>query len=199
MRAALSEFARSGFEGASTRAIAEAAEVPHSLVLYHFGNKEELWLETVKASVQWYTRHRFGAPARPRRDDPVGQLRRHFRRYVYFSAQYPDFFRMFTNENKLESERLKWFVTHHTGPFLSRIAGLIAEAQALGAFVEGDPLTLIYLFIGAATIPYRSASEIAQITGERTDTPEAIERHLAMLDRLFFRTPPTPPSSDPSS
>lgn len=36
-------FAKAGFEGASTRKIAEAAEVPAGLINYHFGSKDDLY------------------------------------------------------------------------------------------------------------------------------------------------------------
>ena len=44
---ALNLFAKKGFDGASTREIADAAGVTHALIKYHFGSKEELWKEAV--------------------------------------------------------------------------------------------------------------------------------------------------------
>jgi AcrR family transcriptional regulator len=189
VRSALSEFALLGFEGASTRGIAEAAGVPHSLVIYHFHSKDELWYETVKEAVRRYTRRDFGA-AEPEIDgDPVRRLKRKFARYIRFSAEYPDFFRMLKHENTLASDRLAWLVTNHVGPTMDHMAELIRRAQALGAFVEGDPLGLLYLFLGSATIPYQSAREIKLLTGQSPNTEQAIRRHVELCERLFFRTP----------
>ncbi len=192
IRSALSQFALLGFDGASTRGIAEAAEVPHSLVIYHFHTKEELWYETVKEAVRWYTRRSFGVVGPVREGDPVRRLKRNFAHYIRFSAEYPDFFRMITRENSLASERLEWLVTNHVGPTLAHTTELIRRAQALGAFVEGDPLSLLYLFLGSATSPYRSAREIELLTGAAPDTEDAIRRHIELCERLFFRTPPAP-------
>ena len=47
LQAALSLFAERGFEGASTRAIAERAAVPQGLIRHHFGSKEALFKEVV--------------------------------------------------------------------------------------------------------------------------------------------------------
>lgn len=44
IRAALGVFGRSGFDAASTRAIAEAAGVNQALIGYHFGGKQGLYL-----------------------------------------------------------------------------------------------------------------------------------------------------------
>ncbi|MDB5443757.1 MAG: hypothetical protein JWP73_2133 [Phenylobacterium sp.] len=192
IRSALSQFALLGFDGASTRGIAEAAEVPHSLVIYHFHTTEELWYETVKEAVRWYTRRNFGVVGPVRVGDPVRRLKRNFAHYIRFSAEFPDFFRMLTRENALASKRLEWLVTNHVGPTLAHTTELIRRAQALGAFVEGDPLSLLYLFLGSATSPYRSAREIELLTGEAPDTEDAIRRHIELCERLFFRTPPAP-------
>ena len=54
LAAALECFGASGFEGASTRAIAEKADVTHTLVLYHFQSKEQLWVATVEDVVSKY-------------------------------------------------------------------------------------------------------------------------------------------------
>lgn len=44
IRAAIAIFGRSGFDGASTRAIADAAKVNQALISYHFGGKSGLYL-----------------------------------------------------------------------------------------------------------------------------------------------------------
>jgi AcrR family transcriptional regulator len=43
LEAAFDAFAATGFAGASIADVAELANVPKSLVQYHFGSKEELW------------------------------------------------------------------------------------------------------------------------------------------------------------
>jgi len=189
VKAALAEFAMVGFDSASTRRIADAANVPHSLVIYHFKSKDQLWYETIKESVQWYTRRDFGVFPPLAEDDPTARLKRVFAHFIRFSADHPDFFRALTHENALASERLVWLAKHHVGPTLEQSTELIRRAQALGTFVEGDPLTLMYLFLGSATSPYRSAREIELITGKSTHDPAAIQRHIETCERLFFRTP----------
>ncbi len=44
LHAAMEVFGRDGFHAASTRAIAQAAQVNQALIGYHFGNKERLYL-----------------------------------------------------------------------------------------------------------------------------------------------------------
>ena len=47
-KAALSEFAKRGFRGASIDQIAKTAGVAKPLIHYHFASKDELWKLTVK-------------------------------------------------------------------------------------------------------------------------------------------------------
>ncbi|MBR3926291.1 MAG: TetR/AcrR family transcriptional regulator [Akkermansia sp.] len=47
MRAAITQFTRLGYEGASMREIANAADVNIGLIRYHFGNKADLYRDTL--------------------------------------------------------------------------------------------------------------------------------------------------------
>jgi TetR/AcrR family transcriptional regulator len=186
MKAALAEFARRGFENTSTREIADSARVPHSLVIYHFGKKDDLWYETVKEAVGHYTKHSFGALEPVGEGDSAARLKKIFARYIRFSAEFPDFFRMMTHENMLGSKRLSWLVKNHVEPLTRHLTELIRRAQKQGTFVKGDPLRLLYIFLGTATVLYRSARELELLTGKEQDTPSAISNHIALCERLFF-------------
>jgi len=188
MKAALAEFARRGFESTSTRDIADSAGVPHSLVIYHFGDKDDLWYATVREAVGVYTRHSFGAAKPVGEEDPAIHLKRIFARYIRFSAEFPDFFRMMTHENLVGSKRLSWLVKNHVAPTTRQMTELIRRAQKQGSFVGGDPVRLLYLFLGAATSPYRSARELKLLTGKAQDAPAAINSHIALCESLFFLT-----------
>ena len=188
LRIVNAEFAKFGFDGASTRGISQAAEVPHSLVIHHFSSKAELWHETVSEAASWYL-GRLSSLEHDPAGDAVSRLRTFFAEYIRFSADHPDFFRMMTQENTLRSERIDWLVEHHARDLAKRISGLIAEAQAQGRFVEGEPTELLYMFVGAATSPYRSSREIELLTGSTPHEPARVEEHIRACERLFFREP----------
>src|SRR5580704_6578922 len=48
LQAALECFGAFGFEGTSTRAVADRAGLSHPLLLYHFESKDRLWLSTME-------------------------------------------------------------------------------------------------------------------------------------------------------
>ncbi|MBE7184340.1 MAG: TetR/AcrR family transcriptional regulator [Methylobacterium mesophilicum] len=184
--AALSEFARSGFDGSSTRGIAEAAGIPHSLVLHHFGGKDALWRETVHETVRIYA-ERITSDGGSEHDDAASRLRNHFAAYIRFSAQHPDMFRMMTQENTLGSERLSWLVDAHTRALVETVTTLIGRAQADGTFIAGDPLQLLYIFLGAATGPYRSTAELRLLGVDDPASPMRIDAHIAACEQMFFK------------
>lgn len=185
-RAALAQFALLGFDGASTRGIALAAAVPHSLVLHHYKSKTELWYETVSSIIAVY-RERMVDDAGLQEQSAADRLRHFLADYIRFSAAYPDFFCMMTQENLRKSDRLRWLVEHHVGKVAAHLTALIAQAQANGTFVAGDPLQLMYVFLGSATSPYRSAAEIELLTGQSAGDPARVEQHIQICLSLFMR------------
>lgn len=56
MRAAISQFTRLGYEGASMRDIANAAGVNIGLIRYHFGHKADLYRDTLAYISEQYNR-----------------------------------------------------------------------------------------------------------------------------------------------
>lgn len=188
IKAALAEFAKFGFEGASTRQVAAAIDVPHSLVIHHFSNKNDLWHATVKEAVSWYSGRVVDVPDDGQAPTAARRLRHWFAEYIRFSADHPDFFRMMTQENTLRSERLVWLTDQHIRETLRQASELVRAAQEEGEFVEGDPVQLVYIFLGAATSPYRSDGEIEILTGKHPADPAQVEEHIRTCERLFFQT-----------
>src|SRR3954471_10749841 len=99
--AALDLFAERGFDGASTRLIAERAGVAQPLLNYHFAGKQELWQAAVddlfdrlrESNVRW-----FGAIGDPA--DDVDVARSMVRHFVEFSAAHPQLHRIIMQESK---------------------------------------------------------------------------------------------------
>src|SRR5882757_8685357 len=70
LESALHEFAASGFEAASTRAIAARAGVRQSQLTYHFDSKDVLWRAAVDHLFGRFDRE-FVAALEPGPDDPA--------------------------------------------------------------------------------------------------------------------------------
>ncbi|MDP1534819.1 MAG: TetR family transcriptional regulator C-terminal domain-containing protein, partial [Rubrivivax sp.] len=88
-------FARAGFNGATTAAIAETAGLPKANLHYHFGSKRELYREVLARTL-----HDWLAPMDGLQPgaDPGTALAHYIRAKMTLSAQRPDASRVFANE-----------------------------------------------------------------------------------------------------
>ncbi len=185
--AALSEFAKKGFEGASTRAIAAAADVKHSLVTYHFGAKEELWRAVLERSLGHYRDELAGRLEGLRGVDDYTKLRLVQEEFVRFAAKNPSFHLLMAGEANRKTDRLDWLVSSLLRPIFDLKTGLIRSVQREGRFIEGDPYHLQYLFIGASTRIFMLSVEVEAIAGWSPLEEEFVERHVELCMSLFFR------------
>ncbi len=74
MRAAIAQFTRLGFDGASMREIANAAEVNIGLIRYHFGSKVDLYRDTLAYVSDQYNSVCLGALQQAQRSGDAEEL-----------------------------------------------------------------------------------------------------------------------------
>ena len=189
LEAALREFADKGFDGASTREIAERAEVNHRLVGHHFGNKELLWKATATSVFGDYVhqqRERYQGLSGV--DQPI-LLRLMLREFILFSARVPQLHRFMVQANERGRERLKWLIKNHVEPGMALELMLLKRAQEVGMLRSGDAMHLRYLFIGAATSVFTLAEEYELISKQNPFEKEFVEKHIEIVLSLFLTSP----------
>ncbi len=150
LHAALECFGAFGFEGTSTRAVAERARVSHPLLLYHFDSKEQLWQSTMEDVIGHYRlefEQRLGLTGL---GDAVAGLRAFIENFVRFSARTPQLYRVMTQDSTQGSERIHWLIETHLRASFEQVLGMIIRAQAEGRVRGGDPARLYYAIIGLA-------------------------------------------------
>jgi AcrR family transcriptional regulator len=186
VEAALALFAARGYEGATTRAIAEGAGVALAALPYHFETKEALWRA---AAGRIFERLREQFEARIRGLEGVDlrtRLRLLLRDFVLFAASHPELHRFMLQEGAGRSTRLEWLVETHLRPLFAFVRTQVAEAEALGIVPHGRPEHLFYAMIGAASMPYAVAPEFELLTDRDPAEKALTEQHVDMLLRLFF-------------
>jgi AcrR family transcriptional regulator len=190
--AAVQEFGALGFEGASTRTIANQAGVQHTLVTYHFQTKEGLWREAMSSIFADY-KHTFDARLQGLRGvDDATKLRLIHEDFIRYGARHLNFHRMMAQVAAKPSPQLDWLVETYLRETFDARAKMIRSAQKAGLFIPGDPYHLEYLFIGAVTRIFMLAAEVEKISGRSPLNPEFIEEHVQVCLGLFFREPPPP-------
>jgi AcrR family transcriptional regulator len=186
--AALEVFAARGFDGATTRAIAERAGVALAALPYHFETKEALWraaAERIFGLLHAHFEAHSGAAARAGAA-PEAQLREMLREFVRFAARHPELHRFMLQEGTGASPRLAWLIEKHVRPRFELLRDLLARAQRQGLAPKGRPEHLFYAVIGAASMPYAVAPEFRRLTGDDPSDASLVEAHVEFLFQLFF-------------
>lgn len=189
LKAAAAEFAEHGFQGASTRSVADKAGVQHALVIYHFKSKEGLWRTVISAMNE-----RFATMYRSRLEglrgvDAALKLKLIMEDFIRFSAANPSFHWLMAHEANKGGKRMNWLLDEYVKQFFKTMTDLIKAAQKDGRFVAGDPYHLQYIFLGAATHLYMLAAEVKKTSGRSPTTPSYVEEHVKLCLSLFFKEP----------
>lgn len=184
--AALECFGAFGYEGTSTRAVAERAGVTHTLVIYHFGSKEQLWLAMMEDALSNYSAS-VSENLQTSADRAAGEsLKIFIEQFVRLSARHPQIHRIMTMEGNQESDRLKWVIDHYLRDHFTLVRDLIKRGQAEGSVRECDAARLYYYIIGGGGTPYTLSTEYRELTGRDVFSEAEIYRNIAFLFETVF-------------
>ncbi len=196
VEAALTEFAAHGYDGASTRAIAERAGVHQPLINYHFRSKADLWRESVSALFDELASQLAPAAAEapPEGTDDWARLCAVVDVLVHFAAQRPELNRIMVAEATADSVRLAWITETYTAPAYRQFAEVWERLRSAGRVVDLDPMVAYYTVVGAASLLYANAPEARRITGREPTDDEVVDHHAEVLCTMLGTTaPPTRP------
>ena len=186
LKAALDCFGAYGFEGTSTRMVAQRAGVTHTLVLYYFNSKDDLWLAMMDDALGTYSAalaenldNRSGKSAAER-------LRIFIEQFVRLSADMPQIHRIMTMEGNQDTDRLEWVINCYLRDHFGRIKDLIKKGQEEGSVRDCDASRLYYFILGAGGTPFTLSTEYRAITGRDVFSEPEILRNVAFLYELVF-------------
>ena len=186
LSAAFKAFAESGYDGASVNKIAERAEVPQPLVVYHFPSKDALWVASVEEALDQFMKRLLPELEAKSNLDPATRLSLIFREFVRYSATGPALLEIMIDANKRHGTNLTKVVENRLRPVYERLRVLIEAAQETGAIPAGDPGLIYYSLVAVASTPFSLNREFGQLTGRDLLAPEMVEAQADLLVRLFF-------------
>ena len=185
--AALQAFSEMGFDGASTRAIAERAGVTLGLLQYHFGGKQKLWRAAVDRAFEQMRSGIVAVLDDASITDERERMRRVLREHVHFVARRPEFVRLMHDEGKRKGPRMRWLVDRHTRPLFERLAQTIEGLQARGALpADIAPIHFVYILIGATDLIFHQSEECKRIAGFDPHSDAAADAHVRAIEHLLF-------------
>lgn len=186
LAAALQCFSIFGFEGTSTREVAARANVTHTLVLYHFQSKEQLWYAAFEHALEPYLTALKPVFAASEENSAAETLGKFIEVFVRQSALKPQIHSILSNEGTGNSERLHWIIDHFLRDHFKAVCDLIRRGQAEGSVRQCDAARLYYMIIlGAGTLP-TIATEYKELTGRNVSSDPEILRNIAFIYEIVF-------------
>lgn len=192
LRAALQEFARDGYYGASMPKIAKLANVAAPLIHYYFESKANLWREAVDYSLGNLRRESNAICQATRSLAPLDRLRALLQAHTQFAAKWPDHFFMIMAEARSDSERFAWVQQNYTGILFEEILSLLGDARDAGA-IRSVPLDQIAITLVGSIMVYFT---VYPSRHNRDEIEQAANGFSDMLFDLLMRGIATAPSAE---
>jgi len=152
LEAALTAFARDGFDSASLPKIAEIAKIAHPLIHYYFGSKDNLWRETVEYAFGGLIGEAAAVEAAARGLSPLHRLRVMVQAFAQFAARYPDHLGLIMAEMRSDSERLVWLRKNYLNAFLGRLSRALKDAQEQSEIKKIPVDHLTFILVGSIVL-----------------------------------------------
>ncbi|GHB10000.1 TetR family transcriptional regulator [Salinicola rhizosphaerae] len=184
LEAAESVFARHGYRGASIQAIAAAAGLPKSNVLYYVGSKRKLYLTLLERTMQRWNAMLSDIDAD---DDPAQVLEAFIRSKMALSQTHPQSSRLFANEILHGAPFLKESLFDEMQTWVDSRAQVFRQWADRGLMDPVDPVWLIFL-IWSATQHYADfETQILAITGREALGDEDYRRASDFLCEVILK------------
>ncbi|AEG50178.1 regulatory protein TetR [Sphingobium chlorophenolicum L-1] len=187
LEAALVEFAERGFDGASTRRIGERAGLEHTLITYHYRNKEALWRAVAEYAFDQIMAAWDDAMPPLSKMTAAQRLRAEFRAFLQFTTNHSAFHHFMLRENQVNSPRLTWLIENVVSRTRDRVMPHIRAAQADGELIQADPDLIYYMLIGMTSAPSSLHGEMAATIGFSLEDANRIEEYWQLIERSIFK------------
>ncbi|MEX0606748.1 MAG: TetR/AcrR family transcriptional regulator [Halofilum sp. (in: g-proteobacteria)] len=184
LAAATDLFGESGYDGVSMSAIAQRAGISKANVFHHFGSKDALYLEVMRAARAYFEP---GTERLIEQNQDFGeQLRELIGRDFARMREHPDLARLILREI-LESgpSRGQALASEVFGEHFAELTGLFEQAQRQGGLARDIPPALIAtLAIACNTMLFQSQHLLRHLPG--VDFVDDGERYATLVARVLL-------------
>lgn len=177
-------FARHGYRGASVQAIAEAAGLPKSNVLYYMGSKRGLYVRLLERMMARWNALLDDISVE---DDPAEVLEAFIRSKMQLSRRHPEGSRLFAAEILGGAPFLQGYLRGELRDWVQARARIFEQWAERGLMDPVDPVWLIFL-IWSATQHYADfEAQVLGITDRDTLSDADVEEITAFLTRVILK------------
>jgi len=178
-KAALAEFADSGFGGARVDTIAERAGINKRMLYHYFGNKDDLFLYVLERAYEKIRAHE--GKLNLENLSPEAAVRELVEFTFNYHHENPEFMRLLNNENLYKAAHIKKSkeIRQMHSPFVGLMEDVLKRGEKTGVFKKGvDP---VQFYITVASVSYFYLSNIytlSTIFGRKLNSKAALAERL---------------------
>ncbi len=187
--AAMEQFARRGFYGASIASIAAELDLTKQALLHHFASKERLYGEILGL----ISSHAMASIDRARREhrDPAAQLEHTILGRFHEEMKRPDEARLLMRELLDNEQRAEKAGNWYLRPYLDALIDMLQAAHPERAYTRAQALAIVYQLLGAAHYFVISQPTLRHMYGRKffKQTTEAYEGALRELVQRILTDP----------
>lgn len=182
--AALGLFSRYGLHGTTVDQVAARAGVSKSNLLYHFANKEDLYVSVLRDLLEVWLEPLRSFTAE---QDPREAIATYIRRKLVISRDRPDASRLFCLEMIQGAPLLRDELARELRDLVSAKSEVIRAWVAAGRLAPMEPHHLVFA-LWALTQHYADfAVQVQAITGQTLDNPVFFEQAVDNVQRLVLQ------------
>ena len=191
LQAALTAFARHGFEGVSLRTIADEAGINHQLIGHHFGSKQDLWNAALEARFDDFQEFHEALSVASDLPDPRDQFRHCVKTIVEFTIASPDIPCIHYHEALINrsaeknSDRYQRLLEQQVTRYRTLTDRLLTQLQDTGVIAQMPVDDFRYVFQGAILHRIIVAKESEHFSGMPIE--DLVDAHTDAIVRSFTR------------
>jgi TetR/AcrR family transcriptional regulator len=183
LKAARSVFARRGFEGASTREVAEVARVNNAMIYYYFKDKVELYRAVLADSFTEFDRiwehEMFRSQATTR-----AKIQKYIEEFIRFQHGNEELRRIMSMEFAGCTKNTKWLADNYFVHSYEKLVTLLKEGMKRGELKKIDPAMAIPSLVGMIIHSFIMRPIAEHVTGKKLDLTAG--RFGKFVTAMFF-------------
>ena len=192
--AAIEAFSENGFQGTSTRDIAERAGVHHPLITYHFTNKDQLWRAAADQVFKDFGKLLAKALNESAAQNAKARFTAMIRAFVLHAHEQPAVHKIIVQESGHSTPRMDWLVERHLRPFFEATVPQIVALQAAGIAPAGSPAMLYHMIRLSAGGMLAMGHMLRATSDIDVSSKQTLDELVEMIVRVYL-----PGSGDGSS
>ena len=181
--AARSVFSRRGFEGTSTREVAEVAGVNNAMIYYHFKDKVALYRAVLARSFDEFDRI-WENPIFSSRSSCRTKIQTYIEKFIEFQHENEELRRIMSMEFACCSDSYKWLADNYFVHSYDKLARVLKDGMRTGELRKVDPSLAIPSLVGMIIHSFIMRPMAERITGKKLNLE--VKRFGRFVAEMFF-------------